>query len=157
MRRIGLVLFLTFVAMTAVPATALAADFTVTNQAMTAWLINGQANPPLTLTTGHTYTFQVTATGHPFWIKTAQTLGSANAFNTGVTNNGLENGTLTFTVPAGAPSTLFYQCGVHVPMTNSITITSPPPVPAMGPLGAAVLALTLFAGGLVAYRKRAAA
>ena len=35
--------------------------------------------------------------------------GSALDYNKGVTNNGVETGTLTFTVPYDAPDTLFYQ------------------------------------------------
>jgi hypothetical protein len=123
---------------------------------MTAWNINGMANPPLTLTRGQTYTFQVSATGHPFWIKTAQTLGNANAFAPGVFNNGIDSGTVTFAVPATAPNTLFYQCGVHTAMTGTITVVGIP-APAAGPYAAAVLALILGAAGFLAYRRRAAA
>jgi hypothetical protein len=103
MRPARLLTLLLFVALTFATSKAVAADFTVTNMGMTAWLINGQANPPLNLTRGKSYTFQVSATGHPFWIKTAQSLGSADAYNTGVTNNGPENGTVTFTVTDSAP------------------------------------------------------
>jgi hypothetical protein len=35
--------------------------------------------------------------------------GSALDYNNGVTNNGIENGTLTFAVPYDAPDTLYYQ------------------------------------------------
>jgi hypothetical protein len=35
--------------------------------------------------------------------------GTALEYNKGVTNNGIENGTLTFEVPYDAPSTLYYQ------------------------------------------------
>jgi hypothetical protein len=35
--------------------------------------------------------------------------GSALEYNKGVTNNGTENGTVTFTVPYDSPSTLYYQ------------------------------------------------
>ena len=40
--------------------------------------------------------------------------GDALEYNKGVTNNGIENGTLTFTVPYDAPSVLFYQ-GIVTP------------------------------------------
>src|SRR5258708_37455244 len=95
MRSLGL---LAFVAAPFVPATALAADFTVSGTFPT-YTINGQGNPTLTLTRGQTYTFDVNASGHPFFIKTAQVTGSGSTFDTGVTNNGVTVGTLTFTVP----------------------------------------------------------
>jgi hypothetical protein len=147
---------LAFVATTAVPAAAAAADFTVTNSGMTAYVINGVSNPPLTLVHGRTYTFDVNATGHPFFIKTAQVTGSGSTFDTGVTNNGVTVGTLTFTVPDSTPATLFYQCGVHAVMTNAITFGAGP-VPATGPIGAVLLALALCASGFIAYRRLARA
>ena len=42
------------------------------------------------------------------YVEPAST-GSALEYNKGVTNNGTENGTLTFTVPYDAPSVLYYQ------------------------------------------------
>jgi len=44
--------------------------FTVTNQGMSAYLIDGTANPTLTLCRGSTYVFAISATGHPFHINT---------------------------------------------------------------------------------------
>jgi hypothetical protein len=105
-----------------------ATTFTVTNNGLTAYTINGTDNPNLKLIRGQTYTFQVTASGHPFWIKTTRSTGTGNAFNSGVTNNGTESGSLTFVVPAGAPSTLFYDCQFHSAMTGQIDISDPTPV-----------------------------
>jgi hypothetical protein len=134
-----------------IAAPAWAADFTITPICCTTWTINGQANPPLNLVRGRTYTFAVNASGHPFFIKTAQVTGNGSTWDEGVTNNGVETGTLTFMVPADAPATLFYQCGVHSAMTGSIAIISP--VPATGPLATAFLALILGGMGLVAMRR----
>jgi hypothetical protein len=128
-------------------------DFAVSAPTIAAYVINGASNPSLTLTRGKTYQFQVDSTGHPFFIKTAQVTGSGSTFDTGVTNNGTQLGTLSFTVPASAPSTLFYQCGVHTQMTGTIAIVSPP-VPATGVVAIAVLCALLLAGGLVALRRR---
>jgi len=102
--------------------------FTVTNNGLTSWNIDGSTNPTLNLVRGQTYTFQVTAIGHPFWIKTVQGTGQANAYNDGVTNNGTQSGTITFTVPADAPSTLFYNCEFHPTMTGQINVTGSVPV-----------------------------
>jgi len=41
------------------------------------YVINGSSNPTLTLVRGETYTFNVNATGHPFWITTASGAYSA--------------------------------------------------------------------------------
>ena len=88
-----------------------------------AYVINGTGGPTLNLTRGSTYTFNISAVGHPFWIKTTQTTGQLNAYSTGITNNGTANGTLTFTVDAGAPDILFYNCEFHIGMSGVISIT----------------------------------
>jgi plastocyanin len=67
--------------------------------------------------------FTVNATGHPFWFQT--TVGGYNAtytYATGVTNGGDDVGGITFTVPAGAPNTLYYICQYHSGMNGIITI-----------------------------------
>ncbi len=98
----------------------------VTYLGSTEWLINGVANPSLTLCTNTTYTFNIAAPGHPFYIKTSTaSLGTANAYSTGVTFNGASVGTVTFTVPSNAPSTLYYACGFHFPQHGTINIVSP--------------------------------
>tara|TARA_B100001057_G_scaffold100956_1_gene97972 strand:+ start:6719 stop:8002 length:1284 start_codon:yes stop_codon:yes gene_type:complete len=79
-------------------------------------------DPTLTLVRGKTYEFDVTAGGHPFWIKTIQGAGSSNQYNEGITNNGVSNGKLTFTVSNDAPSTLYYNCQFHGSMTGVINI-----------------------------------
>lgn len=97
--------------------------FEVTNIGAGAYDIDGQANPTLNLERGKTYIFNINALGHPFWIKTSQTTGTGDAFNDGVFNNGTQDGTIVFTVPANAPSTLFYICQFHGSMTGTISIT----------------------------------
>ena len=76
----------------------------------------------MTLTEGQTYTFNINASGHPFWIKTVSSTGTGNQYNTGVTNNGTDNGTITFFVYYGAPSTLYYNCQFHSSMAGTINI-----------------------------------
>ena len=96
--------------------------FKVVTGAVSAYAINGQQNPAITLKRGLTYTFELKATGHPFWIKTKNSTGKANAYEAGVTGNGSERGTLTFTVPADAPALLHYNCQVHDMMNGEINI-----------------------------------
>ena len=87
-------------------------------------------NPILTLYRGNTYKFNVNAKGHPFWIMTEPYKSKVSAdgststiFDTGVTNNGADEGTVTFTVPTtGAPDTLYYQCGNHDAMYGTMYI-----------------------------------
>ena len=122
---------------------AAAADFTVTSSGQSSFVINGQSNPGLKLTRGHTYTFDVDAPGHPFWIKTVQETGTDNLFDLGVTNNGISTGTLTFTVPPSAPSPLYYQCQFHDPMTGVLTIVSAASVPAATAVTRGLLGLGL--------------
>jgi len=102
-------------------------NYDVTNTGTTAYVLNGgdlsnASNPDLTLERGKTYTFTINASGHPFYIKTVQGNTTANAYNTGVTNNGTQDGTITFTVPMDAPDTLFYNCQFHSVMTGVLTI-----------------------------------
>jgi hypothetical protein len=86
-------------------------------------------NPTLTLYRGNTYKFVVDSAGHPFYLMTEpfktgiDVDGSTSViYNTGVTNNGVEKGTLTFTVPTNAPDVIYYQCSSHSPMHGVIRI-----------------------------------
>jgi plastocyanin len=74
------------------------------------------------LTRGQSYIFNISAPGHPFWIKTTQTTGSSDSYNSGIANNGTSNGQLTFTVPLDAPSILYYNCEFHSSMRGTINI-----------------------------------
>jgi plastocyanin len=100
--------------------------FAVTNSGSSAYVINGVNNPTLNLVRGVTYTFNVNAATHPFWIKTAQATGTGSAYSTGVTNNGDDVGTITFAVPLDAPSTLYYICQIHSGMVGTLSISNAP-------------------------------
>ncbi len=96
-----------------------AADFNVTTpNSQFAFLINGaNNNPTLTLVRGQTYTFAVTnASFHPFNI-----LGS-----TGVVNNNIATGIITYTVPLAAAN-YSYECSIH--HFSGTILTVAPPVP----------------------------
>jgi hypothetical protein len=104
--------------------------YNVTNSGASAYIFNGEglnnsSNPNFTFKRGGTYTLNVNAAGHPFLIKSNQTLGQATGlYSSGVTNNGAVAGTITFTVPMSAPNVLYYICEFHSSMTGVITITN---------------------------------
>ncbi len=56
---------------------------------------------------------------HPFEIR--QSAGGS-AYNSGVTNNAVSNGTLRFEIPFDAPNTLYYQCTSHAGMGSTIVV-----------------------------------
>jgi hypothetical protein len=133
-------------------------SFSVINSGASAYQINGRTNPTINLIKGFTYYFNVNAVGHPFWIKTAQVTGTGSAYSTGVTNNGAQSGTITFTVPLDAPATLYYICQFHGSMVGQFSISdSAPtgatgatgPVGSTGPIGTTVPATTATIGGLI--------
>jgi hypothetical protein len=89
-----------------------------------------QANPPLLLIRGQTYTFHVTGLVgvHSFYINTINTTLHTDEYSggglsaNGVTVDTTAGSPITFTVPQDAPDTLFYNCGVHSSMAGTITI-----------------------------------
>jgi hypothetical protein len=88
-----------------------------------AFFVKDAENPELTLKRGVTYQIEVNTPGHPLWIKTKDSITTDNAYASGVTNNGIYKGTITFVVPADAPATLFYNCQYHLMMHGKINIT----------------------------------
>jgi len=130
-------------------------DFAVSAPTAAAYVINGAPNPTISLTRGKTYLFPVDATGHPFFFSTVANSPGGPHFTDGVTgdpNSGF--GMVTFTVPTTAPSTLFYQCGIHPQMSGMINILAPVNVPATGPLAVAGLGALLLIAGIIAIRRR---
>ena len=98
--------------------------FTVTAAGSGAYTFAGGAtgnNPTITLQRGKTYKFNLNATGHPFRIQS--TTGTSGTLVTnGVENNTAQVGTIYYTVPDGAPDTLYYQCQVHSAMNGTINV-----------------------------------
>ena len=75
-------------------------------------------DPVLYLYKGFTYNFVNTTGGsHPFAIRVSN---GGSSYTSGV--SGSTTGTQTFIVPMNAPSTLYYQCTIHVNMGNTINI-----------------------------------
>jgi hypothetical protein len=98
-------------------------NFRVTNQSTSAYVIDYQNNPTLTLIRGNTYVFNMILNRDlPLYIKTAPTLGTTNQYNTGVTNNGISEGLITFVVPQDAPDTLYYVNPTQPNMQGQINI-----------------------------------
>ena len=100
-------------------------SITVINSDAGSYTIDGQeSNPTISLIRGNTYNLVINANGHPFWIQTVSGgYSSNNIYSSGVTNNGSQNGTITFVVPIDAPNTLYYACEYHSSMQGMITIT----------------------------------
>ena len=81
-------------------------------------LAGTEQNPDIHLTRGQKYRFYNPMDEHPFQI---QDLGGS-AFSTGVTNNGVQLGFLSFDVPMDGPTHLKYQCTSHGAMVGNIYI-----------------------------------
>jgi len=106
-------------------------SYTVVNNGSGGYTFSGSAkgdNPNLgPFYRGGTYTVNINATGHPFYFTTDNGTNFASGtyfgeYTSGVTGSRTDSGTITFTVPAGAPDTLYYQCGNHSAMRGEITV-----------------------------------
>ena len=107
-------------------------DIDVSANGVSAYRFNNYGtadNPTLTVYRGNTYNFIKDIDAHPLFIMTepfktgiAQDGSTSVIYSTGVTNNGVKKGTLTFSVPDDAPDVLYYQCGSHSPMYGIIKV-----------------------------------
>ncbi len=98
--------------------------FNIGNIGTGGYTIDGVNNGDISLNRGNTYNLVINAVGHPFWIQSVSGgYSSSNIYSSGITNNGTENGTITFTVPSNAPNTLYYACQYHSSMQGRILIT----------------------------------
>ena len=106
-------------------------SYSVTNNGAGAYTFSGSAsgdNPNIgPFYRGGTYTFNVNATGHPFYLTTDNGTNFAagtyfGEYTSGVTGSRSDNGTVTIVVPNDAPDTLYYQCGNHSAMRGAITV-----------------------------------
>ena len=104
-------------------------SFKVTNSGRSSYIINNVSNSTINLVRGNQYVFEISASGHPFWIQTLSgSYKSKNVYSDGITDNGIEDGTLIFNVPINAPDTLYYVCRYHSSMRGVINITSSVPL-----------------------------
>ena len=72
------------------------------------------SNPTLKLYKGQTYVFDINTQGLPFTIKTERNLDDSYNYDTGVSSQKVEKGTITFTVSDTTPDTLYYLSLIHI-------------------------------------------
>ena len=78
-------------------------------------------DPILRVKEGDDLSFNFSASGHPFYLKTKEGTGTADQID-GVGNNGAEEGTVTWSVPIGSAGTYYYQCSLHGDMVGQIIV-----------------------------------
>ena len=111
----------------ALDAKANAIEWTITSNGSSDYIFSGagfagtETDPVLYVVRGQTYKFTNEMGAHPFRIQSTQGTGGS-AYDDGVTNNEVTNGTLTWEVRMDAPSTLYYQCTSHAAMNGTIYV-----------------------------------
>ena len=81
-----------------------------------------ELNPTLYVVRGQKYVFSNTLGAHPFQLQLAAGLGEA-AYTDGVTGDQpIDLGSFEWEVQMDTPSTIFYQCTVHVSMAGTIKV-----------------------------------
>lgn len=102
-------------------------EWTLTANGTTDYIFAGagfagtETDPVVYVVRGQTYKFTNGMGAHPFQIQSTQGAGGT-AYNDGITNNAVSNGTLTWEVRMDAPSTLYYQCTSHADMNGTIHV-----------------------------------
>ena len=90
---------------------------------------NNSSDPTVQIFAGDIIEFNVSASGHPFLIKTAATTGTGDQLQSyqgsgyGVLNNGITSGTVTLYTSGLSGTTLYYICQFHSSMSGSIIIS----------------------------------
>ena len=77
-------------------------SFNITAQ-NTLWFIDSNYNPTIDLIKGSTYTFNINAYSHPFWIKLSPVIGTIYSYISCVQNNCIEYGQIIFNLPLNCP------------------------------------------------------
>lgn len=78
-------------------------------------------DPILRVKEGDELSFNVNASGHPFYLKIKEGTGTGDQID-GIGNNGTEEGTVTWSVPIGSAGTYYYQCSLHGDMVGQIIV-----------------------------------
>lgn len=79
-------------------------------------------NPTLILYRGLTYIFNIDSPSNPFSIKTERIEGSDARYNIDVIGNGINTGSITFTVTESTPDILYYQSEADANIGGVISI-----------------------------------
>ena len=85
---------------------------------------SNSTQPTINVKKGDTIQFTINAVGHPFWIKTSQSIGTGGVYNTGVTGNGTENGSITWDTTNAIVGTYYYNCEYHSSMNGIIYVNA---------------------------------
>lgn len=102
-------------------------EWTLTANGSTDYIFAGpgfagtETDPAVYVVRGQLYKFTNSMGAHPFQIQSTTGVGGT-AYNDGVTNNAVSDGTLTWEVRMDAPSTLYYQCTSHADMNGTIYV-----------------------------------
>lgn len=106
------------------PSTGKTIAASVTNSGASSYTFSGNisgSNPAFTVIKGDTVVLSISASGHPFWIKTAAVTGTGSSVTENITNNGTQSGTITWK-PA-VSGTYYYICQIHNVMQGTITVS----------------------------------
>ena len=93
-------------------------DYTFTGPGLT----GAENDPTIYLTRGQQYKFTNNMGAHPFRIQSTPNGSTGTAYNDGITNNDVSNGTLLWNVQFDSPDTLYYQCTAHTGMGGKVVI-----------------------------------
>jgi len=85
-------------------------------------LTGAENDPTLYLMRGQKYKFINNMGAHPFRIQSTPNGSAGSAYNDGITNNDVSNGTLLWDVQFDSPRVLYYQCTAHANMGGVIYI-----------------------------------
>ena len=117
----------------AVPPTPQTYTFTVGNSGASHYTFTGSdrdntfagdSDPTINCNAGDTLVFNVSASGHPFYVKTSATTGTGDQVSTGtITGQGTVSAAVTWDTTGVTPGTYYYICQFHGGMVGQIIIS----------------------------------